>query len=112
MSSAHSCISTSLHGIIIAQAYGVPWIWLRIEDHQLGGDQYKFDDFLSTLAPGPVPRLDVVKDQVSKLNFKQLAENAFLPELNTSLDDLLGAFPRAQSALTQRPWIPPQVKVT
>ncbi|MGP5726945.1 polysaccharide pyruvyl transferase family protein, partial [Arthrobacter rhombi] len=98
ISSAHSCISTSLHGIIIAQAYGVPWIWLRIEDHQLGGDQYKFDDFLSTLAPGPVPRLDVVKDQVSKLNFKQLAENAFLPELNTSLDDLLGAFPRAQSA--------------
>lgn len=111
ISSARSCISTSLHGIIIAQAYGVPWIWLRIDDHQLGGDQYKFDDFFSTLAPGPVPRVDVAKHQVSRLDFNQLAKSALLPELNTSLDDLLAAFPRAQAASGRGPWTPPHVNV-
>lgn len=43
------CISSSLHGLIIAQAYGIPWIWLRIEDQKLVGDKFKFLDFYSTL---------------------------------------------------------------
>src|SRR5690606_16813944 len=41
------CISTSLHGIIIAQAYGVPWLWLNIRNNELLGGNFKFHDFFS-----------------------------------------------------------------
>lgn len=47
------CISSSLHGMIIAQAYGIPWIWLRLEDKKLVGDKFKFLDFYSTLLNCP-----------------------------------------------------------
>lgn len=38
-------ISSSLHGLIVAQAYGVPWVWLDVEDQQLTGGDFKFNDF-------------------------------------------------------------------
>lgn len=49
IANADICISSSLHGLIIAQTYNVPWVWLRLEDHKLVGDSFKFFDFYSTL---------------------------------------------------------------
>lgn len=46
------CISTSLHGLIIAEAYEVPWVWLKISDKILDGDSFKFEDFFTTLNGG------------------------------------------------------------
>lgn len=40
-------LSSSLHGIVVAHAYGIPWTWLRFTSHRLGGDQFKFHDFFS-----------------------------------------------------------------
>lgn len=111
IASADSVISTSLHGIIVAQAYGVPWVWLRVDDHQLGGDQFKFNDFFSTLSTHEPARRDVTKGQVRALDFVSLAREAVLPELTISLDDLLAAFPLAQNGTVPRPWQPPRVNV-
>ncbi|QIO08020.1 polysaccharide pyruvyl transferase family protein [Acinetobacter lanii] len=49
ITNAEICISSSLHGLIIAQTYGIPWIWLRFKDNRLSGDSFKFHDFYSTL---------------------------------------------------------------
>lgn len=111
IASADSVISTSLHGIIIAQAYGVPWVWLRVDDHQLGGDQFKFNDFFSTLSTDGQVRRDVTKAQVKSLDFASIAREAVLPELTVSLDELLAVFPLAQNGDVPRPWQPPRVNV-
>lgn len=50
---AEICVSSSLHGLIIAQTYGIPWIWVRFEDNKLAGDCFKFYDFFSTLKDCP-----------------------------------------------------------
>ncbi len=39
------CISASLHGLIIAQAYNIPWVWIDISDKKLYGQHFKFYDF-------------------------------------------------------------------
>lgn len=100
IASARVCISTSLHGLIIAQAYGVPWVWARVSDDQLGGDTFKFRDFFSTLDSSAVSAIDVCKQDIDRLDLEELAQRASLPELQISLDDLLQSFP-----LTPQPMV-------
>lgn len=45
ISSSSVCISTSLHGLIVAQAYNIPWVWLEISDNPPFGKDFKFKDF-------------------------------------------------------------------
>lgn len=50
-------VSSSLHGLICAQAYGIPAAWIRLSDRLLG-DGFKFHDYLSSIGlsvDGPVP---------------------------------------------------------
>ena len=44
IAAADLVISSSLHGLIIAEAYGVPAIWLKVSDQIIGG-RFKFDDY-------------------------------------------------------------------
>jgi len=43
-------ISSSLHGIILADAYRVPWIWWREENDIRKGGELKFLDFFASLS--------------------------------------------------------------
>src|SRR5690606_15342448 len=49
IATSRACISTSLHGVIVAHAFGVPWVWLRVADHPLRGDAFKFEDFFTVM---------------------------------------------------------------
>ena len=45
--------SQSLHGLIVADAFGIPNVWIAPSDDMAGG-RFKFDDYFSTLdAPKP-----------------------------------------------------------
>ena len=99
IATSKACISTSLHGLIIAQAYGVPWVWIRVNDEQLSGDTFKFEDFFSTLERADVSSIDVAKNGIADLDLYSVARQASLPALRISLDDLLDSFP--QQALTR-----------
>lgn len=93
IASAQACISTSLHGIIVAQAYGVPWVWLNLTDSPVDGRDFKFDDFFTTIDAAAVSRLDVPLSEVTRLDFIELAQQTTLPDLRTDLDRLEAALP-------------------
>jgi pyruvyltransferase len=51
-------LSSSLHGIIVAEAYGIQNAWVRFSDNVLG-DGYKFRDYYSSVHKEHVEPLDL-----------------------------------------------------
>lgn len=88
IASSSVCISSSLHGIIVAQAYGIPWIWLQVSDHKLHSSNFKFDDFFTTLERRQVCKKSVVQKDLNGVSWHKLAESATLPDLLVDLDPL------------------------
>ncbi len=97
IATSRACLSTSLHGIIIAQAYGVPWRWLKMEGHELQGGDFKFEDFFSTLTSEDVSSIELSNDELKGANLEAIAEEATLPELDIDLDALDAAFPHPRA---------------
>lgn len=83
----------------MAQAYGVPWVWLNIIDSQLVGSNFKFDDFFSTLQKAQVSRVDVNSDQIRDISLDDVAAKATLPESKYDPRALLNAFPESELVL-------------
>jgi hypothetical protein len=51
-------LSSSLHGIIVAHAYGIPAAWVRLGD-RLCGDDVKFDDYAASVGIDLKPHASV-----------------------------------------------------
>ncbi len=93
IANATHCLSTSLHGVIIAQAYGVPWTWLHVSDHPLSGDRFKFEDFFSGLDRDTVSEHSITSADIAQADLRRVARAARLPDDRRDNGDLLGAFP-------------------
>ena len=57
-------LSSSLHGLIIADAYQVPNVWITITGHEHPDNNFKFHDYLQSVgkdlpAPKPIQELDL-----------------------------------------------------
>ncbi len=89
ISSSTVCVSTSLHGLIIAQAYGIPWVWPEVVDNNLAGNDFKFKDFFSTLDKSQVSHVRVGMEDIKDIDFKAIAEKATLPDKLYSEDLIL-----------------------
>ena len=77
-------LSSSLHGLICADAYGIPNVWIKLSDIVLGGD-FKFRDYrLSINAEEPSP-IDVR----SAPSLDETISKAELHELRIDLRKLL-----------------------
>ena len=49
MASCEVIVSSAMHGLIVADALGIPNIWMKVSDRIVGG-RYKFDDYYSAYA--------------------------------------------------------------
>jgi hypothetical protein len=93
IAASQQCLSTSLHGIIVAQAYGIPWVWLRISGERLLGGDFKFEDFFTVINRASV-RVGII-DPASATGpcSKALADFAYLPKNKFTFTPLLESFP-------------------
>jgi len=79
-------MSSSLHGIILSHAYGIPSGWIKLSNKLVGGS-FKFDDYYLSLGERAHPiKMD------SESNIKSLASHATLLNTNALADRLLSHF--------------------
>ncbi|WP_084115890.1 polysaccharide pyruvyl transferase family protein [Paracoccus sphaerophysae] len=57
ISSCHGVISSSLHGLIVADSYKIPCVWLNIKSHD--SHEFKFNDYCSGVGRGPFSKLSL-----------------------------------------------------
>lgn len=93
IASCAAVVSTSLHGIICAQAYGIPWSWMHMPNTPLRGDRFKFEDFFTVLQRDAVSEIIVDSAEVAPSHLEHAVNRANLPRSTSDVDALLDAFP-------------------
>lgn len=81
-------VSSSLHGLILADALGVPNTRMRITDKVAGGD-FKFHDYSLAVGRPLTPAVDIQ----AETTVSELHDAAFRGPVDVDLEALLAAFP-------------------
>lgn len=72
INSCDRIISSSLHGIIVADAYGIPSKWVKFSNNVVG-EGFKFLDYFAS-----VDRNDITAPMITKQNFIEIIDTIFL----------------------------------
>lgn len=102
IASCKAVVSTSLHGLICAHAYDIPWSWVHVVDSPLRGDRFKFEDFFTLLQRDAVSEIIVQSHDVTSAHLDLAARQANLPRHASSIDALLDAFPLNYGLVSDR----------
>jgi len=87
LTSCEAVASSSLHGLIAADCYRVPSVWLRISNRVVGGE-FKFGDYFAGVG---INRTAVALDKATRVD--ALCAQAEYQELRFDADQLLDACP-------------------
>ncbi|WP_158683967.1 polysaccharide pyruvyl transferase family protein [Pseudoalteromonas sp. T1lg10] len=81
-------LSSSLHGLIVPEAYGIKTKWIKLSENVIGGD-FKFQDHYQTLG--------LINEEAIRVNDSDdvfsLSKYAFKKDININLDFLLKSSP-------------------
>lgn len=91
ITSCECVLSSSLHGLIVADAFGVPNTWIKLSE-KIRGDDFKFRDYYSIYGLGnhAVP---LRAEQINKRVIDDIVGNYNRPGLETIKRRLIEAFP-------------------
>lgn len=93
MAECRVIVSSSLHGLIFAEALGLPSLWVHVTD-EIAGDGFKFRDwFTTTEQPQQAPHHLTGEEQPEELATRAERRNSIV-----STGELVGAFPRQRLA--------------
>jgi len=81
-------ISSSLHGIVVADAYGIPAIWVEFSD-KVTGDGFKFLDYFASVNRKDKKPLKIDEN----IELKHIYSHFYKYEISIDLDVLMQAFP-------------------
>jgi pyruvyltransferase len=84
-------VSSSLHGIIVSHAYGVPCVWTRLSD-RLSGDGIKFRDYFASAGIANQSAIDL-RGRTDPGRLRELASASVPPDLGPLAERLLAACP-------------------
>jgi hypothetical protein len=86
-------LSSSLHGLIVAHAYGIPAVWCDFADrpHAIAGDGTKFHDYFASI--GLHDLSPVILAQSEKKLSRSWIDRAVLPQKNIDLQALASVAP-------------------
>lgn len=105
IASCAAILSSSLHGLIVADSYGVPAAWMSLTPGLQGGD-FKFHDYESVIHPDHARHVDVRPGEaLSSILLKLRPAHSDLVAtsvvgLNDSLNRVRAALPRHASPLS------------
>lgn len=107
MADCEAVMSTSLHGLIFAEALGIPNLWVKASD-EIAGGTFKFEDWFSTTSrPQASAHVLGWKDRAASL-----AARAELHECQIDTQALEDAFPREHLEELEEPVGPSFVPVS
>lgn len=99
ITSCENILSTSLHGIVVAHAYGIPALWIEHTGLEEGTDGFKFYDYFSSVgieAYSPISDLaNVLRTEETALELFDTYSTYKLPVADVSKigDDLISVTP-------------------
>jgi pyruvyltransferase len=85
-------LSSSLHGLILADAYNVPNLWIKISDRIIGGN-FKYQDYYSTTNSGEQEPFKVVDGEDLKSINDAVDRLCSVKTYRYDIKRLLKAFP-------------------
>ncbi|MDY6838667.1 MAG: polysaccharide pyruvyl transferase family protein [Thermodesulfobacteriota bacterium] len=91
VASCEFILSSSLHGLITADAFGIPNAWIKLSD-KVRGQDFKFHDYYSVFGTECPAPLDLTSD-ISPKSIAELADSYMRPNLSRLREQLLYAFP-------------------
>lgn len=96
-------LSTSLHGVVVADSYGIPTLW-DIPRESLKGGDFKFRDYESATTPGRSRRVpfDTITSLQTAASLAEPADRGVVGRLNDGLEDQLDQL-RRNLARSARP---------
>ncbi|MBE0428411.1 MAG: glycosyltransferase [Thermoleophilia bacterium] len=88
-------LSSAMHGLVVADSYGIPNKWIRLSDNVIGGD-FKYLDYYSAFGIENVEAVDLRKRDITDDDI-DLFESGYLikkTDVEEICADLQDAFPR------------------
>jgi len=87
--------SSSLHGLIISDAYGIPSTWIKISDRIVGSD-FKFEDYFASIGRKDNKAM-IITDSTTIDDICSIQSDS---EVNIDLEELLNTCPFIRKELT------------